>query len=420
MSILSYNSITLPYSDVTSFDQQVMYEDSRTDWFCTRYDIAVRCLINVNYISLIAPALVEGSNPTTTNPAAIMTYLRKRLMAPRNRLSFTFNGIDLVPQTQLALGSNTRLPGTVDAQNGPMPQNVSFGLMTGTTFTLNYRIIAHYWENNATGPFPLPNQTGSSVLYNRWTETVDIDNLNVTTRTREGKFVIRSDNADGQIADYYRDQFAIVGVPLRFLRLSSQYMQSPDGLALAYRVVDREQFKMPPNPAYYSDGEYIESFPLDGAWRFGDFRLLLRGANDTSQSELINTALVISKQKYDRVLGGDSSLLSFAVNTSLRVNAYQNEIELRTRRQYAASPSLVGGYAAFAGQDLVYQPGTDDKTNSQLKKTYPTGGTANRLLVAAAYFDPSLDTASNAISASDSQSFAGTLIGQAGTNLEAN
>lgn len=461
MSILQYGSISLPYANCTQFLQEVVYDESNTDWFCTRYALTVQCLINTNYLSQIAPGLIVGGVVQTRNPADVIVYMRRHLMTPRNRLSFTFNGVELIPQAQAYNDLAVPLPGTVDAMNGPRPQRFNYSLLTNTTFMIDYSIVAHYWENaqpvggSTTQPLPQFNKTGSAVLYNRWSENVEIDNCLRTTRTREGKFVIRSDNADGFVADFYRNQFAIVGVPRKFLRKSSSYTISPDGLGITYRITDEEQFKMPPNPAYVAEGDFTESAPEGwGPVRYGDLRLLLKGANTTDQATLINTALSLAEQKYAKIatkalpnfgavptFSGFATMFSTAVTSipisaTIRVDSYNNAVELRVRRQYWADQFLSpGGFAAFAGQALSYTPGSEpdpatysgqttaqinaaiDLYVSGLVKNYPTGGTANRMLQAAAYFDPSLKTEQLAIDPQNSQTGSGVnmiIPGQAG------
>src|SRR5690606_6277255 len=119
---------------------------------------------------------------------------------PRKTLSFKFNNYELIPQVQR--GTN----GSCDAVNGPQPQDCQILQLTNETFLILYRITAQYREKtqiNDNGT--ITNERGSDVLTNRWSETVEIDGANFTkAKVREGKFVIRSDNAANKTPDQFR------------------------------------------------------------------------------------------------------------------------------------------------------------------------------------------------------------------------
>src|SRR3990167_5489613 len=57
ISVLTYHGCTLPYAYCTRFDQAAEYDESGTDWYCTKFDIQVECVLNTNYLSQIAPDL---------------------------------------------------------------------------------------------------------------------------------------------------------------------------------------------------------------------------------------------------------------------------------------------------------------------------------------------------------------------------
>src|SRR5258708_1862141 len=110
MSIIVYNGVTLPYAHLTDFGHDVIYEDSNTDWFCTRYTISLQTIFNVNYLAPLAGDIVGK----TTNPADIMTIVRNRLMKPRKVLSVKTNGVELIPNKQFIIGGNIPNIGDVD------------------------------------------------------------------------------------------------------------------------------------------------------------------------------------------------------------------------------------------------------------------------------------------------------------------
>jgi hypothetical protein len=364
-----------------------------------------------------------------------MSVLRSRLLQPRRQLSVKFNGIDLVPQPQVDVPGGLY----IDARNGPQPQSCDLVSLTDTTFLLNWSCVAHYWESPKVSPGSSPvlaNQVGNPVLSNRWTETVEFDKYLYSRRVREGRCVIRSDNIFGLIADQARESMAAVAVPPGFLRESSRYTVTPDGLALQYQVVDKEQFKMPPAPAYEAEGEYRETTPRGGACLYLECRVRLKGAKSVPQDSLLTKALSVCVAKvYGRGKAINPAATSRVIEgAGVTQKLYENEVEafvrlmqsLPTTTTKIKTPGLTWastlgkvfavstGFGSFlipdswlAGTDEITIPGSNPlNAFRNLKCTtpfsdalpdpaknypkYPVRGTASRLLQAAAYYDPSL------------------------------
>lgn len=438
--------VELPYAHTSEFTQTVKYDDSKTDWYCTEYNIKVQCLINSNYLTLLAPDLIGR----TLNPAAIMNTIKSRLMKPRQTLSYLVNGVDLIPKNQ------TGNLGTVDAQNGPQPQSFTFTEITNETFICTYHIVARYWDNISPKKKGLveKNLPGNTVLYNRWTETADIDTYNRTKWTREGKYLIRSDNTGGFLADQLRISMAVVGVRDRFLRTSARYAVSKDGLGISYTLVDEEQFKMPPIPAFTASGSYKESISNYGAKRHIEVSVTLAGSNRDPQTELIRAAIYVANNKaLNRLRTIGKTVIP--ESASLDMQLYKNEVtfiikcwvgqdiaqikvrparptgglfdvpgppgadELRRVQQEQVVADLQNQarnpIAAFFGI-LGFLPGTDDRTQPLQPPLYLVYGTARILLQAAAYYDPSLTE--NVINAVTGQMQLGLAVGEAGKKKE--
>ncbi len=333
-----------------------------------------------------------------------MAVVRSRLLQQRKPLQYTFNGFDLIPRAQQTT------VGTVDAKNGPQPQSCNIIYLTNNTFLVRYHIIAHYWENNDVTPDPgdedtplVVNQPGNNVLTNRWSETCDIDNANFMTRTREGKYIIRSDNTSGVIADMIRSAMCQLQCPAGFLRINSHYKVSPDGLAMEYRITDKEQFKMPPSPAYEAQGEYLETTTMNGAYRVGLCRVRLKGDRNTLQVQLVNTAIQVVATKLAvrgvQVGGGVNPRVGFTccLESSCRIDMYQNIVEVSAKGIIAVDTAFLGlragrnqALAGFVGMD-TRTPGSDF---INYQPAYPVYGIGQKelgyLIKAAAYWDPSL------------------------------
>lgn len=393
MPTLVYNNVALPYPLSSQFTQEAVYDDtpggSPTDWTCMKFDIGVQCLINSSYLALLAPDLIVNGQPTTNNAADIMSVIRSRLMQPRKSLSMKFNSRELLPRK---LPTNT---GFVDARNGPMPQSCVITQMHNTTFLLTYRIVAHYWENNKVTPGGNPlivNRPTSIVLSNRWTESVEMNECMMSTRTREGKFMIRSDNAQGQIADEVRSQMAVVSIPEGFLRTSHRYSQSSDGLSLSYTLVDKEVFKMPPEPAFDAEGDYSESCNRLGVVRYADCRVILKGAKTTAQDQLVLAAIAVAVSKL-KINGagiipaaGETKANGILDSFNVRAWLYENKVECAIRAQFRRNKRTLFGTPGTRA-NFVATPLSDDVT---VTPPYRDRGSANLLLQAAAYYDPNI------------------------------
>lgn len=433
MSVFKYNGIELPYCDIVDFSQDAVSDDSDTDWHLLKMSIKLQAIISPDYLGiLVSQLMIAGDTPGTDSAADIMRAVRSRLMQRRRPLSFTFNGAQLIPN---AIGQ-----GTVDAKNGPIPQSCSIIEATNNTFIITYHIIAHYWENNDVDPFSatdkVRNKAGGNVLYNRWTETMDIDSKDFTRRTRQGKYIIRSDNRDGKVADELRNQMAVLAVPSGFLRDSSSYVLSPDGLGISYTIVDQEVFKMPPKGAYKADGEYIESATQNGAIRYGEVRVSLEGGKDTDQSNLILKAIAIAVTKLfnegaKRQNGNNAGVNQFSIleRCSVKMGLYDNSAEVQIRAMCKPGKKRVQGVTGLAGMS-TFTPLSDGNPAGGLGPLYRLRGSANLLLQTAAYYDPSLTdnqlegrnvpgvTNTNIPTADTSALNHGLLPGQAGQNRE--
>lgn len=411
MSLLTYNSVTIPYVYTTRFHQRPVYDDmGNVDWMTTRFDIAVQGVVNYNYLRLMNS---DAVGIIDQNPAAVMKAVREKLLTPRKTLSFKFNNYELIPQVQR--GTN----GSCDAVNGPQPQDCQILQLTNETFLILYRITAQYREKtqiNDNGT--ITNERGSDVLTNRWSETVEIDGANFTkAKVREGKFVIRSDNAANKTPDQFRSNFAVVSVPQGFLRRQSRYTVSPDGLALQYRVVDEEVYKMPPNPAFEAKGNYVETSTKNGAWRVGEAKISLKGSKDTPQFELIRTAVALCAKKLeingalgkgkdgaDGQAGDVSNGFGMLMACVADIDMFDNVVHITMTsvmgaRNLGNNSGRLNGVAHLTSMKLMTKvplvdpmPGLDEIAGTP---NYKVRGTASILLQAAAYFDPNLSTSRN-------------------------
>jgi hypothetical protein len=275
--------------------------------------------------------------------------------------------------------------------------------MTDNLFIMEYSVQATYWENYSTHPsLPVSNQAGNNVLYNRWTEKVEMDDCQYSTRTREGKFMIRSDNASGFIADQMRSQMAVLSVPEGFLRQSTNSSLSPDGLTLSYTITDKEVFKLPPDPAFHAEGEYTESSNTPGgSVRFAACRVSMRAPKTVPQAKLVSTAVGVAAAKcllnatdIKRIGVPGNKAKPQLMSSSIQIGLYDNTVEVNLRYMIQTIKQRRNGIAGFALDNpgapgsLTYTPGSEK--GEAKTPPYKDRGSAGLILQAAGYWDPNL------------------------------
>lgn len=399
MSVVKYNGITLPYAYISDFRMEGIYDESGTDRVYTMVDMTAQAVINPAYGSILLNSAVF---PTTTNVADLINNLENYFMESRRELSVKFNGTELIPGT-------AGVGGFVDAKNGPVPKFFQLLDMTNNNYFMTWRVVGHYWGNfkrgNAPDKSPLSvqnviNQPGNNVISNRWEEHQDIDNRNYSKLTRSGKYIIRSDNVSGIIADDARTQMAVVGVPKGFLRESSRYVVQKDGLGLAYNIVDQEVFRMPPSPAFKADGWYEERVQqASEGVRHGTAYIRLEGDKLTSQADLarvaIATAAAVIRLRTGALVAAGGVPGGILEDGKLKIGKFDNWAEATLRCMYSTGKARIEGIAGFNGISI-----TTPFSDPAYTPAYLSRGTAASpqgvLLQAAAYYDPSLrDTVLN-------------------------
>ncbi len=389
MAVLTYNGIVLPYTNITDYRCEVVYDDDGgVDALLWKYDIKGECVINMAYANLVAPHLISSppDNIGIYNAAALQAIIRNKMRQHRKTLSLKFGDVELIPQKQQ---SNR---GVVDAKNGPKPLEVNIIDLMNETFIVVFHIVAHYWETpRESGPagvqYPIVNNDGHPILSNRWSETVEIDANKMTKYRRNGKFTIRSDNTQGRIADSFREQMAIVGIRPGMMRNQSTYSVSADGLTLKYDVDDIEFFKPPPPLATKAKGYYMESTSKWGAMRYGTVFLSLQAPKNISQAKLLRQCISICTTKL-RANGAINLALIQA--GYIKTDLYENSVECMLKVMANSPRSRVAGVPMTTDEIIVQSPESDNRSLISFETLPSTRGTQGILLRAAAYYDPSV------------------------------
>lgn len=433
MSMIIYNGVSIPYCNTTQFSQTSSYDQYNIDVCHTKFAIQVQGYIHLDYLIHMIQDNIKGPNPDNIDirnlgVPGIINAIRARLLVPRRKLSFIVNGIDIIPKTHIdgnranPVVPNTvvdpetgasyfALLGTVDSANGPRPKSCNISRFTNDMFVISFSIEAAYYENR-TGSNSI-NVVGSNVLTNKWTETVDIDELQMAVRTRSGKFSIRSDNV-GVLANSVINTMAVVGVPSGYIREKSSYTLSEDGLSVSYIVSDKHVYKTPPYPALTATGTYSESVGRVGIVRHSEMNMTLSSSSRISQINLIRRAVQIAMVKlsargFRPAIGGITATTP-GVLEAMRISAgmWENTVSLFVRARMPTistfEPLNTFVFTPFTDRDApvnVVVLGHPVFTSIPpvppvpLDATWPSRGyrvrgASNIGLTAAAYFDPSL------------------------------
>lgn len=399
--IISYNGVTLPYAATSRFDKTAVPDPSNTDLTLMQYAIEVVVTLNYRYMAAVIGDGDDADGMQFQNAAACQVRIHDLLMERRKRLSVKFNNFEYIPDT-----GSARSP--VDALNGPVPQYCRMIDMGNETFILQYGIVAHYYDIVGVDPESLETLPGRSpVVYNRWKETVDIDEIGASVKTREGSFRIRSDPRSPITPDELRGDMAVLSIPDGFLRKSSKFSVSEDGLTLTYSITDQEYWKLPPTPAYVADGYYRETaLGPAGAVKHAQCRTFLRGTNYNDQTLLLEKALSVCLSKLALVgapLKKGGSNAAILISAVMEVKHYRNEVDVvitamipvgNKRFGKVPDPKMrLAGLTQLMTQvpfseSLPGVPGGDPPAPPQ--RTY---GEASLLLTAASYFDPAAGNA---------------------------
>lgn len=369
MSLVNYNGVTLPYPFHTSFHEDFVYDSSNTDMMYHKFDITVQAVINTQFNDILGDVASEA-----VDAADIMNKIRRKLREPRKRLIISCNGLEILPH------GHSGQP-TVDARNGPLPQAVNILQLTNETFLITFQIIAHYYVESGT----------PKIVSNRWTEEVAIDNNNYSTRTRRGTYVIRSDAEGGEEADTWRSIQAIVGVPDGFLRESSTYTLSRDGLSINYSITDKEVFLLPPAPAFTASGYYAETITKFGTYRIGECSLSLTADKRVAHGLLLQRCVEVVAAKVLINPITKARQYAYVDSFAIRQDLYSNSVSATLRARMGPS-----GNAGSATARVFTLPSIDFKALSVpprgsepgVTPPYRVRGTAGVFLRAANYYDP--------------------------------
>lgn len=353
MPQLTYNGLTLPFTDTTGFKQQVVTENGH--YVRTDHDLTVNSTLTPESICL----------PGETFTAAL-ARVRHTLEVPRRPLYVFFDSA--VPYLSIP---------AADASDGPIVRVVDLHTFAGTQ-------SAHLTFGVRTSTRDCPNATGGvpGWTYHAFRESIDLDDRHATTVTRSGLIRFRGDyltkefDAFGNYRNVTADAFRGIvspNVPNSFLRVSSRYEVQEDGLALRYTFVDKEQFCMPPEPAVKAAMRSTVS-TSNGAKMYAQVNCTLVGrmdggnhrdpqpgrGRDTGINRLLETAVALCMHQLRKMTAPPGDRGRWLITGEVSVDHYEGSVSvaLRTlvtppKRTQQVVGGVGGGQTSSAGAALA-------------------------------------------------------------------
>ena len=249
---LIYNGVYLAGLKLNMWSRDPVLDPNDMDWLYDRHTIDIICLFNPNRTSAAPAAPVNDdfaySQEPGHTPGVTDAAIREVLNTPRRTLE-VYSGSDLILRSP-NLNYNAVAAGTVvrsDAANGPHVRKCSILSANGDgTFVVHFVVetcIRECPDDSFITTAAKSIAQRRHLLSNRYATSHDVDERHRTVITYEGVSIFRTDILELQkrYADDYRSGL-IPPVPKGFRRMAIKVRAVPSRNALAWTVVDREEF----------------------------------------------------------------------------------------------------------------------------------------------------------------------------------
>lgn len=276
MTYLSYANIVFSDIHTKTFEAIPRYTPDGTTYLHDE--------ITIGITAVFAKGLLPGIGNET--PAQTWARIRGCLSKPRCQLTYKDGATTLINSPALGF--------TVDANNGPIPGQLSVTELTPGSYIVEWEVKTYIYAC-CNGSSTLP------YTAHRWSESVTIDERMISTFTRRGKMFFRSDllALNAVTADNYRPVI-VSSCPLRPGHIRhSDYKVQEDGLAIEYTIFDQEQYAMPLPPAVKFEAEY-RCTTQKGAVFIESMHVKVWGNIKTSKGQLYD---VVNKIALSRLTG---------------------------------------------------------------------------------------------------------------------
>ena len=302
---VQYAGVMLYNCKTTSWEQEIVYDDSRTDVLCTRFKLRFECLLHAQAVESpgganwardggppiwtgtpTGAALSAGNSGDNSDACMSLRELTRRLWAVGADLKISMgdNAALQIMAYDVQGGDNNGIVGRTDpygepsrgynlekswvnVENGPKPQRVSITQLTtgkiagAAVFKLDFEIHAACVCCSA---FDAAGMAGIAfVLNNRWSIGESMDANFFTTRTINGKMRVSSAELNHELARV----LILPTVEPGFKREAIDFSVAADGLEVSYSVRDRQVYQSAPWPCTRMEGSHTESTQDGLTWQ---------------------------------------------------------------------------------------------------------------------------------------------------------
>lgn len=266
--MLSYNGVSLSYTNTLSVDQGPEKDPSGTDTIFFRTTLTVKAIIG------------GGLTPQTGGEAIPVTASRitELLCLPRRPLLYAPDGSNYL----------INLPGGLDDANGPEPDVAAFRIqeITPGSYAVQFTVTVRQTlcQQSLSRPY----------LSLRWTEATDIGADWLQVKRRSGLLICssRSPVAPDDL------RFLITpGIGPGFRREQADYQLDETGLRLKFTFLDRQLARAVPYPLTDFDGQMSEIVTTNGLARKGDFRMKANAPPGVHPRMMLNVVLMMAMSR---------------------------------------------------------------------------------------------------------------------------
>jgi hypothetical protein len=322
-TVFTYNGVSIPYPKTFDVSDESVYENG--DYLYTRWSFRVGGVI------------FTGAYSGGEAPATALVRVEHYLEQPRKRLTYVING-----RTVLDVAASVNTTGTGDCQNGPFPEVLSVVRVDGgAAIWVEFKVTAHVRS--------CPGGPTQSYLSNRWRESLSIDDECRTTRDRQGRIVLRSDF--GADPDTFRG-IVTPPIPTGFVRESSRYELTEDGLRIQYQFIDKEVYTNPSRGTFKSAATYRETC-TNGATRFAEVQASVTGDIRSNRKDLLVIALSIAMQRLNRSGLQRSSNGRWLATGAFTENLYEPKVEVQLRAMLRPPKAILDGVGSINSPGLT-------------------------------------------------------------------
>jgi len=399
---LYYNGISLKDCVVKRFQQEKIYDESKTNPRYDRFIITVECTVVEKAQMDIGVGSQYGENHFAYVPDVIWEHgngdvyrvLRSRLTQPRKDFYLVFgaqgdnapidvtgrytalvatgedyvDGSDTMPNDPVEPTLTLPRANVLDQEVGPHVLDFACEQIWGgkaLRVSATFKVCRRQCESiDDTNPVPdddwIRRDASNVILSNTWRMTESKNSEWKTTRTIEGEIKTYNRN----FVQLHR-QMLLPPLLKGYKRVSQNYASDEQGTLMRYTLVDEQAYAAPPAPAIDWSCQHTESTTAMGANQVANFVINLKGDLDVDKRALIAAAgKVLSLRVVDlrQQSSNDQQYSTIIRELALVDQVDAPEITLRATVKYTTSQytwlamridSMMGGPAGnLQGEDI--------------------------------------------------------------------